>query len=1676
LPNLIVGHTAGNTIVGGILAVRGGIQTGSPVNMVGSISGGTDATIEISGITPSVAGCMLIIADGSGDDNNRTPPSGFTYRIYDSTVIKCYKTNLGSDGSVAGHTKTHTSGATGNFVDSQAASDPWASVLIALAPTPPGAYTLTMETMSFPFTMPDVGLNYGGGAGTRQYYPMGDSVMQWTIAQGGIGANMVDETGTVVYTDDDIYLAAGTGSGGKVASFTLTGSAVTYANCPMVPWTGVGVPGEIGSIAPIRIEVNHKKYGTVAGKFKAFLQYGGTKYYAQSFGSDKVVTCGTNDAAVYFDFWAPPWPVTGLTNWGVALTDIIFGIEKYTDTGGVDIGRIRIDGMHPIYTPATPNTPDTPWAQTGQNIIDNVGGEVNPTDIVPWDVALSAVMQSNGMGGCKIQVGTDGVNPDMWDSGLLQFGQTVDDDERCPHKHYAGTNVLQDSITYYWRICAVSVYSEDSAWTAWQTFIGVTDPEWGLFVDYHNRCNVRMGTNHSALEVNHTLPIPFQTGFGVKVDTCGMVNESIQHSARQMAYYEGFTYAVYSGYSSASSKLKIFIKKYNHDTKTWSAATEVHDTNQYSDSHYYACILVGADFKLHLFVGGHDSAGCYYRTTGAHVDGSGIDITSWENSVAPTGLSNATYIRPVMDSTGTIYLFFRHDLVLESVHDRGHLCYIYSTDNGANWSARQYVVYYSDYVGNTKPSIYCGGVAIDANDRVHIAICWWEKYGTGGNMGRGISCIYADKSAGGGPPEKSDSIYLDWYEFGTVGKVGSTTTTRGAENVQYADVTKIAICGNPATLEGPFVHTNSEALVVDNLNYPHFVYYSYSAADRTGEETSVFYVYWSGSAWVTVDLYTEHALPKLWKYRHGGQLYFDDNQIHIYGFVKPAGEIWFGGELYHYRRTIETNQWSGWFMSANSGKGIGMISVLPKRYPGRCRELLFSRCEDVIWMEDQPTGTVRFDGADVRIVEAHWNGGSPVRTELDRLPDAFQMQATLLQVPLKTAIAANANAATDRIIQLYYNKFDASSPPHDATKVFRYLENFEGYASNSNLNGQGGWVVDVPAAMKVFSSYDQTNYSNAHTNKLRDGDRYLKITEEAIAVKDLNDTYPGLGADITNVEIIFHIWDEGGTGKIYLELYDVTADKYMRFGFNCDTKKAFYWADDGQGSIDGALTMSSNRYFEYRMIINSSGVSGYVGDTAIFTNNANITVFDEIKIGSSGFSQIHIIDSIRIVKWVASAPTIVTTVANDENKLSPGSVTMAHLALPAKVSSKRQAQFISPSRLGSANQAGIIDPNKLVSTRQAHFVQGDKATSARMMELVIAELTQSVNLAGIVKTEKTLGERITHIIMAELIGKSRLAQAAQGEKTAVDRLGQTLVLLGIDDAAIANIIDANKLSADRQAHFVDAIKHVVTRQAHKIIAEMAADGRLSHLIQADKLVSTRMMQIAQPEQSEFMRFACGAVPEAIGEERFGHFLKADKHEQARIMHAIVAEQTGTFVRLGQIALGDKIISDRLANYVVAEMILAVRQAHAVQALKNESSRIAHDALLNLLASARFGHLAQAESGASERLGHILRMEGTGDARMPHMVMPNALGMTSIANMINIEQAGGMRLGNFLQFVLWPQDIRFLFWSVRTAGLFSPVMRTAGLGSCSSAVAGISDPDCRTAGLGAVTMTSAELEI
>lgn len=139
-PNLLVTHTGGQSPIGGIAAFRGCKAAGSPVHVLGAGGAGTDASIELSGVTTTIADCMLVAVDGAADDNNRTTlPAGFAAALTEAGPTNAYLTVAGTpDGSVSIHYLTQAApGASGAFVDTQVAADPWASILFALEPALP---------------------------------------------------------------------------------------------------------------------------------------------------------------------------------------------------------------------------------------------------------------------------------------------------------------------------------------------------------------------------------------------------------------------------------------------------------------------------------------------------------------------------------------------------------------------------------------------------------------------------------------------------------------------------------------------------------------------------------------------------------------------------------------------------------------------------------------------------------------------------------------------------------------------------------------------------------------------------------------------------------------------------------------------------------------------------------------------------------------------------------------------------------------------------------------------------------------------------------------------------------------------------------------------------------------------------------------------------------------------------------------------------------------------------------------------------------------------------------------------------------------------------------------------------------------------------------------------------
>jgi hypothetical protein len=192
-PNLVVTHTDGQSPIGGIVVVRGCKLTGSPVNVVGTIGQGTDGSIEHPAVTPTTTGCVLLVINGSADDNARTAlGGGYTVDFEDSGggTQNCFQTTAGTpDGSVSVfHDLDVAASDTGIITVTQAATDAWASVLLALEPDTVGSpdimdngsesaivlvetsalYTVTTDSASYPSNAAGIGMR-SSGTGTDTF-------------------------------------------------------------------------------------------------------------------------------------------------------------------------------------------------------------------------------------------------------------------------------------------------------------------------------------------------------------------------------------------------------------------------------------------------------------------------------------------------------------------------------------------------------------------------------------------------------------------------------------------------------------------------------------------------------------------------------------------------------------------------------------------------------------------------------------------------------------------------------------------------------------------------------------------------------------------------------------------------------------------------------------------------------------------------------------------------------------------------------------------------------------------------------------------------------------------------------------------------------------------------------------------------------------------------------------------------------------------------------------------------------------------------------------------------------------------------------------------------------------------------------------------------------------------
>jgi hypothetical protein len=946
----------------------------------------------------------------------------------------------------------------------------------------------------------------------------------------------------------------------------------------------------------------------------------------------------------------------------------------------------------------------------------------------------------------RLKIGTTISGSDIYETADVGLGELLSSstsyNTRCPNIQYPATAVPpEDGMTYYWQLRFRSTAGAWSDWCDPQTMIGIMPTGW-WDNSYNRRTNIRFGNNHSTLPSGYTVEFEFPTGYGETMIHDGWSNEAIQHSGKHIAYFSGYCYVSYigkadlpgSGVYQCAKVAKINVSTFQVED---SYTLKTFNDSLRGDTHYYPVCVVGGDQKLHVWVGGHNSQAYYYKTTGAHINGQGININAFEPPQAPFGLSESTYLRPFVDSSGRIYVFFRSGgSYLGNNFSKAHsLAYIYSITNGAYWSHRQYVAFYGDYLVNP-PGLYIGGVFCDTNtNRVYALICWQENIYGANQKPRGISLIYSDQELA-----YSENIfkYLKWYEMG--GRlVGTATADRityssvgwdpNTMNVCMSGTTPIMRAGNytVAGIVGPYYGTNSEALVLDSNGNPSCVFYR----EDTGlirQKVSILVANWNTTytGWCITDLshmssfcalttgnnnsynvsvqnatsagkkiifsgdsttetfdncdstYTMwkavnygvstinngnpsqlvrctlrgDVLPdnvsnsgfgrqyyppnyelysrvditasggyKVWGGRYGGQLIYDNGVLNSYGYCLPieSGLEYYAGELRRWSSSDNGIMWNADWISYNSGKGLGMISTIGNVPADGSRYLVTCRANDIVFMDDQDFPAMLSNGEDIRIIRAVRNPAdllSYTFEELDRLPDAWQLNNTKLNFMVKDNVIQNYTYVSGIIYQCYWANYLAGSAPKNPQNVWPFYDNMESVRTNTSLTGVVGWTLTPAANATVYAIDDTDNYYGAHAMKMWAGSKFVSIHGSGCY------PYRLLSGYVTDSQFEAHLWIEGYENACGIGVEDTGSGNYFYFGAAGDNGHAAYNHNTATGwtytyTSDFPTGYPFHSYNEYilKIVVTSSGTKAYVNDVQLFDGVVNITRFNKIVIG-----------------------------------------------------------------------------------------------------------------------------------------------------------------------------------------------------------------------------------------------------------------------------------------------------------------------------------------------------------------------------------------------------------------------------------------------------------------------------
>jgi hypothetical protein len=273
------------------------------------------------------------------------------------------------------------------------------------------------------------------------------------------------------------------------------------------------------------------------------------------------------------------------------------------------------------------------------------------------------------------------------------------------------------------------------------------------------------------------------------------------------------------------------IKEYDHNTNTWGANKTV--GSSFSDKHNYPGLVKGADNRLYVFHGCHNSPLKMSKSPNP-LSAAGT-WTDRSISQAP----KASYPAPVVTSNGTIYVGHRHTRQSNGHTDDRPYAFVKSTDNGATWTSQIVIDPYPRSDNLTE--IYNGKVTYEpahGGQKAKIHVAWTLAGGGPGShahatYGRSVYYAYLDPT--------NDRMYS---AAGV--DLGPTITNSEMEANCKVLETGCSNCGHQAALQvsAHYLDNGNPIIIYSHLN--------------NGFSSSV----WNGSAWVKRVITTAEGEPR----------------------------------------------------------------------------------------------------------------------------------------------------------------------------------------------------------------------------------------------------------------------------------------------------------------------------------------------------------------------------------------------------------------------------------------------------------------------------------------------------------------------------------------------------------------------------------------------------------------------------------------------------------------------------------------------------------------------------------------------------------------------------------------------------------------------------------------------